>query len=598
MTDYGQLLPNRVVHLTNQNNVSKARFTHIFARALVQLGMVPISSWNTYDATDPANAEFGTPGQASYPVNLFFDFPTAETFTVDGIPYRPCLSIHAHSTDDSNQTNNSINYWFKAWGLHLGVRRADRLQLGDFRTSTYFRESGANFGNRTSTTSENVSTYKFGMHRRFKEGSQFEQSAPYWLPFAGSSLTQPTQVAGHNFKSIYLYLGKAGLFCFVGSSLTGPGFGSILSAGIMFAGGRIPGRGRVPAQDPNLNRINPTIELPMFNGVHGTDYWDGGTLRNPILHMQHDLKVFNTFPVLCYIYNLENLEQPISPSGAPHVLRSPRLVNGAGSFILSRPVIVPQFALNDYSKYAGPVDVQITGQAVRPQWADVFTAQNFRFGDRTTTTPIEYTDPLTSKKWFLVYAENTNMAYALDYDGRTIATALVPAQTRVLYETIDVNFSVVGLTGPFPTGVSVSTGGTAPAWVAVAGQNELQLVLTATQATNRSVNIFYTPPLTDSATTTYVFEVETKAPRTAGVGTQRNDVYAFGANGSAILLYSQTLTTSTIAPEFNYQSFIRDGAVNSNTGQVQFQLNYYSDTNFTTGNPRMRNFKIKKYMLV
>jgi hypothetical protein len=408
-----------------------------------------------------------------------------------------------------------------------------------------------------------------------------------------------TQVVGHNFKSIYLYLGKAGLFCFIGSALTGPAFGDILSAGIIFAGGRIPGRGRVPAQDPNLNRINPTLELPMFIGASSGDYWDGTRLINPILFMQHDLKVFNTTPVYCYIYNLENVEQPIFPSLFPHVLRSPRLVNGAGAFILSRPVIVPLNAYNDSSKYAGPIDPQITGSAVRPQWADVFTAQNFRFGDRTTTTPVEYTDPLTSKKWFLVYAQNTNMAYALDYDGRTIATALVPAPTRVLYETVDVDFSVGGLAGPFPVGVTVTTGGIAPFWTAVSGQNELQVINNSNSSNpNHFVTVTYAPPVTDDITTSYVVELETKSPATSTNGLPYVDTYHWDIVGSVIQDRREILTSTPSDPQYNYRNLIINVPTQASTGTLKVEVNFYNQGYTVTVNPRIRNFKIKKYRLV
>lgn len=596
MTDYGQSIPNMVVQLTDQLDMTKSAFTHLFARMLVKVGMIFIPSWSTYDVLDPANKERGAAGQGNEVRNFFFDFPSSETFVIDAIAYRPCMSIYSHIRDNDPYADGENVY---RWGIQLGRRRADRRGISDFRTSTYYRgPSGSlNFGNLQ--FNYNDSGYKTGMAMRFKEGAEYDTVLPKWRPFAASS--QPSITYNRNFKNVYVYLGKAGLFCFVGSGLQGAAFGDALSAGIMFAGGRIPGRARVPAQDPNLNRINPTLELPMFNGASTTDYWNGTYLVNPLLGIQHDLTKVPEYTSRVHIFNLENIEQPISPSPVPNVLRSPRLVNGSGAYILSRPVIIPQYQSNNGGIFVGPVDSQITGSEVRPQWEDVFTAQSFRFGDRTVSTPQEYVDPLTSKLWFLVRAENTGMAYALAYDGRTIFTS-VPVLTKTLYQTLDINFSVGGLAGPFPAGVTVAVTNSVPFahWTAVSGQNEVRIVETGPPTGNYGSDIISITIDTslDPADVSYVAEYEIKTP---------GSVYADQINSSPVYVATQdpnntvyTLTnlqfTSVITdPAYSYQAFsFAVPANNSGTVLLKFQrdVNYYG---VISGGPSVRNVKIKKY---
>jgi len=591
MTDYGQLLPNKVVQLNDLTNITKANFTHILASAFVKVGMQFIGGWSTYDVLDPANAEHGTPGQSYEQRNFFFDFPTSETFLVDNIPYRPCVSIHAHLADNGINFSNPV--WANGLGIQLGRRRADRLQLSDFRTSYYYRIDGSNFGNTNAGGA--VNSYKFGMAMRFKEGAVYEAGFPYWKPFAASVLTPGSQVVPHNFKNFYVYLGKAGLFVFVGTGSAGAEFNNILSAGIMFAGGRIPGRGRIPLQDVNLNRINPTLELPMFSGVNA-DFFSGGVLVNPLLGIQHDLKSRPDYPAYTLIYNLENVEQPIYPSTAPNVLRSPRIVNGGGAYILSRPVIVPQYMMDNSADYVGPIDPQITGVAVRPQWADVFTAQNFRFGDRTVTTPVEYIDPQTSKHWFLVHAENTNMAYALGYDGRVIMNNVNLTQT--LYGTVNVDFSVGGFAGPFPAGVTVTKtdGGPGATWTQVPSQNAVEIIDNTTTYPNHYFIIEFTPT-GDPADVTYVLEWESEAPATSVyipnvVGIT---AYVWDVFGNAQAIVTEYITSTPSDPQYTYRQHSAVGQLIASSGIIRFELNYYNPGYPNIANPKLRNFRIKKY---
>lgn len=594
MTDYGQSIPNKVVQLADQLDMTKSAFTHLFAKMLVKAGMIFIPSWSTYDVLDPATKEKGVAGQAAEYRNFFFDFPSTESFVIDGISYRPCISIFSHVRDEIPYAESQNT---ARWGIQLGRRRADRLSIGDYRTSTYYRVSPANFGNLP--YNGNINYYKFGMCMRFKEGGEYDSAVPKWRPFA--STANPTITYNRNFKNIYVYLGKAGLFCFIGSGLQGAEFGNILSAGIMFAGGRIPGRARVPAQDPNLNRINPTLELPMFNGADTTDYWNGTYLVNPLLGIQHDLTKVPEFTSRVHIYNLENVEQPISPSLVPNVLRSPRLVNGSGAYILSRPVIIPQYQSNNGGIFVGPVDSQITGSEVRPQWEDVFTAQSFRFGDRTVSTPQEYVDPLTSKLWFLVRAENTGMAYALAYDGRTIFTS-VPVPTKTLYQTLDINFSVGGLAGPFPAGVTVAVTNSVPFahWTAVSGQNEVQIVETGPPTGNYGSDIISITIDTslDPADVLYVAEYEIKTPGSVQSG-QINNAPVYAAtqdqNNTIYSLTDLRFTSVVTDPAYSYQAFSFAVPANSSgTVLLKFQrdVNYYG---VISGGPSVRNVKIKKY---
>lgn len=588
MTEYGQSIPNRVVQLTNQLDVTKSMFTHLMAKALVKAGMQFISSWSTFNVLDPANAELGTPGQNEQYRNFFFDFPSTETYIIDSIPYRPCVSFAAHTADNSPTIGNTA---MNGWTMQLGRRRADRLLLSDFRTSIYYRSASINYGN---YASYNLDNYKIGMTLRGKNGPS-DTVIPKWRPFAATATPAPNLTYTRNFASIFVYLGKAGLFCFVGSGLTGPSFCDFLSAGIVFAGGRIPGRARIPAQDVNLNRINPTIELPMLNGVSSPDYWDGGVLRFPLLGIQHDLNKYPEYPTLAYIYNLENVEQPIYSSQAPQTLRSPRIANSAGAYILSRPIIVPQYVMNNGSLFAGPIDTQITGASVRPQWEDVFTAPSFRFGDRTVTTPQEYVDPLTLKRWFLVYAENTNMAYALAYDDRTITNDATLVKNPYGSDVV-VDFSVGGLAGPFPAGVVVTKidSTNLAHWTAVPASNEVQIVETNNNIGADRVLITYNASL-DPTDVSYVVEFETRMRATSSNVNVRLFSILKDANGSSYNVQDITATSSIVAPAYNYQLVSVACPVNGLTGLVEFELHRVNYSGVNDANPRMRNFRIKKF---
>ena len=591
MTDYGQLIPNRVVHITSVLNTTKAGFSHLLAKALVKVGMKFIGSWSTYDILDPANAEFGTPNQTNQNRNFFFDFPTSEVFYLGGLPYRPCIAIHAHTSDTLANMNSTT--WCTGFGIKLGRRRADRLLLSDFRSSEYYRLSETtNFSNWDVSTATNA--FRMGQTMRQKEGLVYETTAPFWKPFASSARTPNTEVTTRNFGNVYVYLGKGGLFVFVGSGQGTSEFGSRMSAGMDFAGGRIPGRGRIPAQDVNLDRIMPVFDLPML--TVSTDFFNSTSLVNSMLGIQHDLKVRADYP--CYVlgYNLENVEQPLYPSYVVPVLRSPRVVNGQGSYVLSRLVIVPQYLWTDSADFVGPVDSQITGSAVRPQWADVFTAQNFRLADRTVGSPVEYVDPVTLKPWFIIRAENTNMSYAIDYTGKVIYNDANLTQT--LIQTINVDFSVGGFAGPFPAGVEVTTSsvisGAGPGWTPVSGQNEAR-ILAVLSSTRRYLHILYTPQPGEEDMI-FTISWESKIPATV-LGNA--SITLFGEylrqDGTVLVGSTQAITTVPANPQYNYQAFTSPYLMVASTGKLTFQMDYNNPGFSENATPSVRNIVIRKY---
>ncbi len=588
MTDYGQSIPNKVVHLQDQINLTKAGFTHLFGKALAKVGMVFIPSISSYDLLADSNAEFGIPNQSQTANTFWFDFPTSEVFYVGTTPYRPCVGLLAHSADVFGQLSSN-SQWVNGWSLRLGRRRADRIDLNDFRTLYYqFVDSGY-YGLGSPTGS--VNAFEFGLTMRQKEGGATESTPPFWKPFAASAMSS-SQTYLKNIKNFYVYLGKAGLFCFMGGGMSSSDFGNILSAGIAFGGARIPGRARIPNQDPNLNRMNPAVEIPMF--ASGS-WWDGTKAYSYTMGMQFDLKQ-TLLPVVTEVYNLENVEQPIKPSYTPPTLRSPRIVNGSGAYILSRPIYSPQYVYNDTSNLMGPVDPLITGSDVRPQWEDLFTCSSFRFGDRTVSAPGEYTDPVSSKLWFLVHAENIGMAYALAYDGRTIYTDV--NLTRTLIGTVNVDFSVGGFAGPFPSGVTVTqviqNGVT---WTATPGQDEVTLNPVSQQSySDNEIIIDYTPDPSDPVDTAYEIQFDSKFSANSYGPTPPFLSHSTYDNFNTLiqfLIYNGSLNPSD--PQFHYQTVTRSVTINATTGKIRFIIDFHDNGYTLDLLVAMRNFKILKY---
>jgi len=449
MSEYGQSIPPKTFHRTAVAQYTKLGFAEVLCRALAGVGMQFIGGWSSYDILDPANSEKQVPlvlsGSHS---TFFFDFPTSEFFTIGTEAYRPCMVVSASVHADAGGA--SQNLVGELLALRLGVRRADRLLKTDFRSVATYRVGTSNY-------SVGASNDSWAYYANHELGSFIYD--PLWLPYVGAAGLSASYVL-KTISNIFVHLGPAGLFIFVGTGQKRTDFGNLLSWGTVFAGARIPGRARIPAQDPNLPRINPTLLLTMQTTDSEWINTTTGQLFNYALGMQHDLKT-TVEPVVTELFNLENVEQPFTPSVMPNTLRSPRSVNGSGSHILNRLVAVTRYRRGATGDLFGPVDSQITGSDTRPQWEDAWTALNFRLGDRTA--PIgEFVDPVTGTNWFLVYAPNTQMVYGLYYEGNVKISDPVNLNALALQETNEYNLNNGFVNGAAPnadTNVTYSTQG-------------------------------------------------------------------------------------------------------------------------------------------
>lgn len=549
MTEYGQSLANKVVHLTGVLTYSKLGFAEVLCKALRDVGMVFLPSISTYDIFDAANSEKSTGwSTGDNLVNFFFDFPSSETFVIAGVQYRPIFGINA--SINTGATGSVGSQYTNSLTVRLGYRRADRIARSDFRTFHYFRISSGNNG--FGTTGDSVTSSS-------EDGAFFPTDAQVGTVWRAYSSLVQTNSALRTFGSVYVYLGKAGLFLFVGGGTSRFDFNNHLSFGCAFAGGRLPGAGRsrIPAQDVNLNRINPTFPMP-FKSTHD-DFNNGGVLRGPVTGMQYNLKSLAEGNVFSYLFNLENVEQPLFPSLVAHTLRSPRIVNGQGRFILSQPVHVPQHNLANTTDLYNVVDTQIDSSSIRPQWEDCFTCPALRFGDKTVTTPAEYEDPISGTNWFLVNHNATNTAIALHYEGRIIANVVTTPPAYTTVDTDSYDMTTGGFAAAFPTTVTITNTSTAPTWAADAGQNSASVTrVLSTSSGNRDITFAIAVDPTDLADTLYELSVDLRIQRTAGPGTHTLSLITPTVTGGTqtAASVSVTVTGSNAAqPEFNYQTF-------------------------------------------
>lgn len=596
MSEYGQSIPNNVIQLSNITGVSKSKFTQIFCQSLVQVGMKFIGSMSTYDILDPANAEVGDVMSYGMYGQFVFDFPSNESFTIGTTKYRPIIIVIAHKRDFNlgHYGNDSTN----SFSIRLGRRRWDRLNTADIRTWWYYRVATANNG--MSNPGDGGQEYMNGAWMRYKDGTPYDNSDPRWLPFIGASGGNggASTYYKRSFNNLFMYLGTGGLYVAVGSDQSKTGFASWMSYMAVFAGGRIPGRANIPLSDVNLNRIMPVFDMPMHNGVYGPDFWDGTNLKAPLLGMQFDLKQRPDSLIYSSFLNLENVEQPIFPSYAPNVLRSPRIVNGSGAYVLSRPVIIPRYLFVTPSDLMGPVNNQITTVDVRPQWSDVFSAPNFRMGDRTVTPYQEYIDPTDNKHWYIIYAQCTNMAFAFDYTAKTIYNAISIARTN--YGTINASM-LAGFAGPFsdPQVISmVSTNdGAGPAWTPVAGQNEMQFTYVGVQYSNKDLRVTMRPDPSDPADTVYTLSMDIKFGCTVSQnpGSTHIQVFVYDTQNLAIRTVLILANSNPLAPQQNFQTFTmaiqRDDVIN---GDMQFLIRYHNDGYNDNMDLRVKNMVVTK----
>lgn len=642
MTEFGQNNPSVPNIYWNQASFefTKTGFVSHMVRALTTAGMVPLTQWWPYDALDTNNAEIVRTADSSFfSTDIFaFDFPDSSTFTINdatGTPqtWRPFICVVAYygsfasTSDPGNQTG-----YFR---IESGIRSSGATSLNDTRGRwRQFTATNNGWGNHNN----NPGVSGAGALGDLSRGMWIAKHD--WKPYA--SYAGAGDVSTLNVRNIFVYLGPAGLFVYVGTGQTRDSFGSYLAAGFAFGGARLPGRAL--AVDPNLNRINPLVNLAMRETETEMNVV-GESWRVVLQGMQHDqISTFtaaaNNDWVWSDLWNLENAEIPFYPTRRVYTVPSPRrLSTGQGAHILGRPVYIPKELFSNAAILFGPTLPQVSSNDTRPTFAEVFTCPRLRFAD--ITAPLgDYQEPTTLENWRIVpwptsvnplgslialYSENAFTRSTLTVGSRTLIAQrdyVFSGQTTATGSTAFPVGSPVTLASN-PAGVSASAvHGTIPAgagtarWQLSALTNEspaqaaVLYVNSSTYSTSApngmtgfttgptalNLQLSITPDVSDPVDSLYelVFTIRVRA----GTQDQHNFSIAAQLNGSTYVLpmYDTVaaVTRTSIATAgastghyaYNYRTYtasvIRDPFVTGSPIVLNLQANRTADTNDAT----------------
>lgn len=592
MAEFGQTAPTLPQIYWNQTSFqfTKAGLASHLCRALATVGMIPLSKWWPYDALDPANAEFVGTVDTNNSTHIFaFDFPDASTFTIDNELWRPFIAVVAHYGQLGSVAGS--NFSFRDTLLvELGIRRDGATSMTDTR-GRYRAFTGNNFG--WGLVSEAL-TVVGGSTTAFSSGTLIIKAD--WKPWA-SSVTG-TDLSLLSVSNIFVYLGPAGLFVYLGTGNTKTQFGSIMAAGFAFGGARLPERGA--DVDPNLGRINPIIHLPMRETA-GQILLGASSLRSQAQGIQHDLKsTLNWY--YQDLWNLENAETPFYSDRRANTVPSPRrLSSGQGAHILGRIVAIPKEDFTTTSTLYGPIVPTISASDTRPSFAEVFHTPKCRFAD--LTAPLgDYQDPFTTLNWRIVPHPASGVQLALYSENKQEVSALTVG-TKTLLETAlyDLTSTTQTGTGAFPVGspvtvTSVPSGRNAavahltiPAaastsrWVSAAATDILSCDMTAFTG-NAALTIEWslTVPVTDPEDSLYSIEFDCRVR--GGAEDTNNLSITYDINNSAFTASISDGTTARAA-------LATSGA---NAAHYAFDYKTYSfglpRNNFVTGSPIVFRF--------
>lgn len=453
MTQFGQDLLPRIYEDNTTYQFTKTGFVNHLARALVTVGMVPVTSVWPYDAIGVSDLAL-----ADGTYVFLFDYPddgNTVTFNVNQTLYRPCLLVVMYIGDQASAANPTrlANYVL----VHPAIRPSGSVSLADVR----------HFGTERGTTGDfNLGLLTSTYSTIFPSQAGHEiQLATWKVHTASVALDQDLLSVGH----FFLYLGPAGLSIYVGTGNERQSFGDLMAVHFGFGGARIPGRALPVLEDGDLNRINPVVPFFFRSAGSLNDVFDTNPaseffqqFRAKIHGIQEGLK-FTTIPVDSWVFNLANIEYPIFPTYRPHTVPSPiQISTGGGGHILGRVIHVPDSREDDDGDLYGPIEPQITANDVRPRFEDVFDLPGCRWCDVSAPVGLT-TDPNTLLDWYLFPTYNSDGLFAVLVEPNVSGTITSTLDTLTLTPSGSDYYNLTGANGwgnTFPTPVTITETGT------------------------------------------------------------------------------------------------------------------------------------------
>ena len=561
MSAYGQSIPVRIYRSFIRQDLNKNQTFDELAKILVAVGMRPIPNASLFElgtagrggTFDPYPTLFVSDSAADSTVRYriyAFDFPTDETFLIDGKPYRPFVYL---STSGGNLTQSTDATSYNRVTLFYGIRPATskhftfaRVYTFDLFRVNYAGEYDDNWG---MTMNTGPSSYGSGQ----MEGAHVKRTG--WIHYSGENLANHVNLLTVNHW--FAYLGPAGLVVALGTATSNDDqdkstLFNLMNVGLLFGGARIPNRARMPIADLNLNRIDPIVVMlgHESGGVWNGNTPTGGNVDPTYTHytaltaVQFDLKINlqSAQAVYARLYNLDNVDLPYPTSQAPtQILRpipSPRVVNGNARHVLSRLIYVVRHGCEvggrdyTYCPYDDDYNVEMN------RWEDCFCALSVRFTDNRAPIGL-YTDPDTSVPWWLHYWNVKDTGVALLATGATVLNTL-PAFALGAPVTYPIDITGSTLTQSYLTTATVLQAGSASVprmlglnhrqsgsqtfyWQVVPGQNMLEIVSTNTSAQETVVELPIMLP--ENADTRLQYRLEFDASLVGGAENSATQCY-------------------------------------------------------------------------
>lgn len=588
MAAFGQSAPALPQIYTNQAlfQFTKMGMASHLAKVLVTVGMEPrIDMW-TVDLLSVSEAVLES-GNNNTSTHVFpFMFPDTTVFTIDNENWRPFIAIVVYLGGLTTAASSGKNKDYLR--VDLGIMREGAVSQSDTRGR--YRQFTTQFDG-WGGQDENVSTNGTGAIGDLARGLAIFK--PDWKPYesyAGAGDTELLSV-----KNIFCYLGPAGLFLYAGTGSTRDTFGNLMAAGFCFNADRLPGR--AAAQDPNINRINPVLAMPLLETE--TEVYNGSRLRFPLLGVQHDLEGSLSW-VWADIWNLENAEIPFYPDQRPNTVPSPReLASGSGAHILGRIVTIPKALFTNSNILYGPVNPRITGTDTRPTFAQVFAAPRCRLCD--ITAPLgDYEDPDTLENWRIVpypgigatlglYSENAQITSVLDFGAKTLIA------TRV-YDFSSVSGDLPNSSGTATTVASSPAGSTmslihnnqgsfginSTRFESTAATDNLICDMTPFSASVELIlDVEIAIPITDASDSVYELQFDLRIRggdegenylrfRNSVRGTYLNFTFTQGAN--EYFAFVPSAGANTASPIYNFATYVATVVRDSNDAAAPIQL--------------------------